>query len=150
MKCHIQCILIFSPPQGQAISVLVRAHLSTGDSSYLEAATRCVLFNFKLKVRHFVQIHFSGRRQYLESRPRKEAWLRLSLAMCGTRSTQPSQRGEIDCSKFQLTFLTSCLPATYWTGSCMVSLVFGTSLQWTVSARKIWLPACTGEDASSF
>ena len=31
---------IFPHNQGQAISVLVRAHLSTGDSSYLEAATR--------------------------------------------------------------------------------------------------------------
>ena len=34
---------IFTLPQGQAISVLVRAHLSTGDTSYLEAATRYVL-----------------------------------------------------------------------------------------------------------
>ena len=94
---------------------------------------------------------WSGRRQYLESRPRKVAWRRLSLAMFGTRSTQPSRRGEIDCSKFPLlSFLTSCLPATYWTGSCTVSLVFGTSLQWTVSARKIWPPACTGEDSFSF
>ena len=34
-----------SPAQGQAISVLVRAHLSTGDSSYLEAAHKvCALF----------------------------------------------------------------------------------------------------------
>ena len=53
------CSMQYFPPhtQGQAISVLVRAHLSTGDSSYLEAATRCVLFLLigirKLIVRHF-------------------------------------------------------------------------------------------------
>ena len=35
LMCHANSTI-----QGQAISVLVRAHLSTGDSSYLEAATR--------------------------------------------------------------------------------------------------------------
>ena len=48
-----------SPPQGQAISVLVRAHLSTGDSSYLEAATRCVLFLLIL-IRKLIFNHFAN------------------------------------------------------------------------------------------
>ena len=42
MLCSVHSNIF--PAQGQAISVLVRAHSSTGDTSYLEAATRCVLF----------------------------------------------------------------------------------------------------------
>ena len=62
MLCSVHSNIF--PAQGQAISVLVRAHSSTGDTSYLEAATRCVLFLLIL-IRKLIVDRFANLFKYI-------------------------------------------------------------------------------------